>query len=275
MGIGYAFADAIGHTAYLLGRTSRASIEANLRQAMGGDTDDATIRRTSRKAFKSLSRNYYDLLRVPRLSPERLAGKVKVVGLGNLEKAREHGRGAITATAHLGNVDLVPQAAVALSIPLTILVEIFEPQQLWEHWMKIRAGLGLKFVPANARGLKAAYKALSRGEVVGIACDRTVHGRGIETTFMGAPAIMPVGAAELALRTGASLVPIFCLRDGYDRYKICIEPAIAVPTHGDKGYTSEDVRFLVDEMIGVMERYIRQYLEQWMLFQPLWARNGT
>ncbi|MCL0101596.1 hypothetical protein M1O29_00725 [Dehalococcoidia bacterium] len=275
LSVGHSAADFFGEFAYRVARSSRTNLEANVRQALGESADGQAVRRTTRNAFRNLSRNYYDLMRIPRLSPRQLGEMIEVVGLEHLERAREHGRGAITATAHLGNVDLVPQAALVKSIPLMILVELFEPRRLWDHWMKLRGGQGLTFAPANASGIKLAYRALSRGEVVGIACDRAVHGQSLERPFMGVPTLMPMGAAEMALRTGASLVPVFCLRDGADRYKLCLEPAIEVAkTNGDAGYTGRDVMALADEMIKVMERYIRDHLEQWMLFQPLWPTLG-
>ena len=269
--LGHMIANFFGDFGYFFGRKTRASAEEKIRHILGRDVDGKTLRRITRESFRNLSRNYYDLIRVPRLSAEEMERRVEYVGVEHLERACEAGRGAITATVHMANFDLVAQATMMRSFPLTILVEQFQPQKLWEYFMKLRAARGAVFEPAGGRGLKAAYRALRRGEVVGIACDRAVLGEGITTTFLGEPAVMPVGAAELALRTGAALVPIFCVRTGRDRYRVTLEPPIPVNSNGHQRHTPEDVRLVVDEVITVMERYIRRTPEQWMLFEPLWS----
>ena len=273
--LGHLIANFFGDSAYFFGRASRAHVKENLRHVLGDEVDEKTLRRLAREAFRNLSRNYYDLIRVPRLSPEKLNGRVEFVGLEHLEQARQGGRGAVVTTAHLGNADLVTQATLAISVPLTILVERIQPDKLWEHWMRLRGTQGMSFEPAGSQGLKAAYRALRRGEVVGIACDRAIHGEGITTTFMGKPAVLPVGAVELALRTGAALVPAFSTRTGRDRYRISIEPAIPVVSNGHRRPTEEDMSRVVGQVIAVMERHIRRSPEQWMLFKPVWRGDNS
>ena len=268
--LGHLIANFFGEFGYFFGRKARANAEEKVRHILGRDVDDKTVRRITRETFRNLSRNYYDLIRVPHLSPEEMERRVEFVGVEHMERAWEAGRGAIAATIHMANFDLVAQATMMRSFPLTILVERFQPDKLWEYFMKLRAARGAIFQPAGGRGLRAAYRALRRGEVVGIACDRAVLGEGITTTFLGEPAAMPVGAAKLALRTGAALLPVFCTRTGRDRYRVTVEPPIPVSSNGHGRHTAEDVRLVVDEVIVVMERYIRRTPGQWMLFQPLW-----
>ena len=271
--VGYRVANFFGDCGYFFGRKSRSNLEQNLKHVVGGDVEQRALRRLTREAFRNLSRNYFDLLRVPKLSPEKTYRRVEFEGLEYVEQARAGGRGVIAATAHLGSWDLIGQVTLAMSIPLTILVERLQSERLWDYWMKLRAHQGMAFHPAGPQGVRAAYRALKRNELVGIACDRSVQGNTVTTTFMGESAVMPTGAAELALRTGAAVMPIFSTRTGRDRYRIAIEPPIFVGSNGG-GHTREDVRLLVDEIISAMEPHIRRNPEQWMLFHPLW-RGGN
>lgn len=254
---------------YLLGNGSRAALLANLRRAAGPNASPEALRRMARASFRTMGRNYYDLFRIPRLRPTHLDKRLDLVGLEHLQGALAQGRGAVLATAHLGNLDLVAQAALARGVRLTVLVERFQPEKLWRYCMALRTARGLSFQAAGPSGVKAALQALRRGEAVAIACDRTVHGRGVVMDFLGEPAEMPVGAAELALRTGAALLPAFCVRQGRERYRVTIEPPILMPGDGARP-TDDEVHQATGRVIAGMERYIKAHPEQWMAFQPIW-----
>ena len=101
-----------------------------------------------------------------------------------------------------------------------ILAEEIEPRRLFDLTMRLRHSQSLTFEPATGAGVKNAFKALKRGEWVGVAVDRAVQGNGLVMDFLGEPALMPVGAAELALRTGATLVPSISLRAGFEEHVV-------------------------------------------------------
>ena len=89
------------------------------------------------------------------------------------------------------------------------------------------------------------------------------------TDFMGEPALMPVGTASLALRTGATILPAFVVRTAKGHYKLHVEPPILV----SKGKSDADaVRILTDQIINIMQGYIRKYPTQWMAFEHMWEQ---
>ena len=266
--LGHLIINFFGDLGFLFGRKSRAAVQGNLRRALGEQADPRRLRRATREIFRNLARNFYDLVRLPLLSPRSLNGRVELVGLERLEEARREGRGVVLATAHLGSWDLVAQATLVRGVPITILVEQLQPRQMGELVMRLRRTQGVSFQPAGSQGLKAAFRALRRGEVVALACDRAVLGRTIRTTFLGEPALMPTGAAQLALRTGAVLLPAFSTRIGLDRHRFSIEPPIRISLNG---HGPPQVRETVDQLIAVMENHIRQDPAQWVVFDPIWT----
>ena len=106
---------------------------------------------------------------------------------------------------------------------------------------------------------------------MGVAVDRAVQGNGLVMDFLGEPALMPVGAAELALRTGATLVPSISLRAGFERHIVRIEPPITVERERP---TEARVRALSRELLDIVERYVVEYPTQWTaIFEPVWEAD--
>lgn len=258
--------------AFHFARESRAAIEANLRGVLGDGVDPKRLRRVTRQAFRNMSLNYYDLTRVPSMSRQEIEKRVVFHGREHLEAARGAGKGVIVASAHLGNLDLVMQAALLISMDIVVLTERLAPEKYHDFVMSLRNTQGLAFAEAGAPGVKAAFRALKEGRFVGLACDRVIHGQGQETSFFGKPALMPMGAADLALRTGATLLPSYSVRAGRDRYDVFFNEPIFVSKNG---HGPQEVRALADRVIVVMERYIGEFPAQWMAFEPIWDQGAS
>ncbi len=244
-------------------------VEANLRRVLGPDADERTVKATARRVFHNGARNYFDLFRVRRLDLEQVRNIVTVEGWDNLEQARRPGKGAILAAAHLGNLDIVAQAAAANSLLVTIPVEHLSPQKLFDLVIGIRQTKGVSFVPVDGGALKAIYRALGRNEVVAIASDRDVLKNGVEVTFFGETTTVPNAPAILALRTGAAILPTCSLRHPDGTYSVRMEPALDVRYTGD---LRQDVRYNTQQIVHALERFIRENPEQWVVFEPVWRR---
>ena len=92
---------------------------------------------------------------------------------------------------------------------MTAVVERLEPEELFEWFLGQRAAMGLTGVPAR-RGVEcgADSRALKNNQLAGLVSDRDLVGNGVEVEFFGEKTTLPGGAATLALRTGAPLMPV-------------------------------------------------------------------
>lgn len=254
--LSYAAAWLGAELAYRLAPGRRRAVASNLRRVTGTDDVSSGVR----SVFHTQAYNYVDLFLMPRLTPEWLAERVEITNLPSFLHACEQRKGVIIATAHLGNFDLLIQVTNALNLPAAVLVERLEPEALHRTVVRLRGAHGIRLIAVGPGGLREAVRVLKSGGVLAIGADRDLQGRGERMRFFGKPARMPVGAVELARRTGAALVPAFGLRLPGRRYRITIEPPI-VPDAGT--------------LIGVMERYIREHPEQWIVFQEVWGTTET
>ncbi len=261
----------MGDAVYLCARRSRRIVGDNVRRVFGDEADERTIVRLTRETYRNLARNYYDLMRISHLSRQQLERMVVFEGLNHYEEARRGQRGVVLASAHIGNLDLVTQAAGLIDMPMTVLAERLHPDQLHNLVMSLRGDQGRSFEAAGARGVKAAFQVLARGEFVGVATDRAIQGHGVVTELFGEPTLMPDGAAQLALRAGATILPGYSVRMGRDRYLVRFEAPIHV---AKDGHSPDQVKELMDKIIEVMEGYIRAYPGQWMAFEPIWGSRS-
>jgi lauroyl/myristoyl acyltransferase len=264
--LGYWLCARLGDLAYHLGGEARRNVRHNLRHVLGEGVGEEAIERRVREVFRNQVKNYFDLFRVPRLRPADLEGRLTVHGLEHIDQALTAGKGVILVSGHFGNFDIVGQILAFRSYHVTIVAEHLQPEPLYQYICRLRASQGLRLIPVDG-SLKAIFKALRRNELVALAADRDVTESGIVVDFFGAPAQLPDGYAQLARRTGARIVLGFSARCPDNTYFAYVEPPLEAEVTGDR---ERDVRVTVEKVVALMERYLREHPEQWVMFQPLW-----
>jgi KDO2-lipid IV(A) lauroyltransferase len=187
-----------------------------------------------------------------------------------MDRALARGKGVILFSAHFGNVDILIQVPLALGVPLSTPVEHVQPERLFQYTLRLRTSHGLRMFPTGGP-MMGLYRALKRGEVIGLAADRGIDVSTRRVEFFGAPASLPEGPVRLALRTGAALLPGSGLRLPDNSFLARIEPALELPNTGDR---EADVAAGMAMVADVLERIILQQPEQWLLAKPVWPMNG-
>jgi KDO2-lipid IV(A) lauroyltransferase len=117
-----------------------------------------------------------------------------------------------------------------------------------------------------ARGLIASMRA---GESVGILMDTNMTPpQGVFVPFFGVQACSASGMARVAQKTGAAVVPGFLLWDeGEGRYVLRFGEEIAMVSTGN---AEEDSVTNTAIFTAVLERYIREYPDQWLWMHRRW-----
>ena len=129
-----------------------------------------------------------------------------------VEDAQRAGRGVIMLTPHLGCFE-VAALYIAQRIALTSLYR--PPRQRWLEPLMLRGRNrgNARVSPANLRGVRTLYKALQRGEAVGVLPDQAPQvGEGTWADFFGRPAYTMTLVRRLQNQTGAAVVLVFAER---------------------------------------------------------------
>ena len=269
----YAIARAAGDLSYLFQGRSRRHVKNNMRHVLGPDADEKEVSRAAREVFRNVIRYYADLIRLPRIDPDRLLKEdLNVHGLENLQNALAQGRGVVLVSAHYGSPELTVQALAAADIYVYVLTEPLQPRQLSDLTHRLRSTHGHVYRPVSTSSVKGALRYLRQGGVVTILCDRDIQKTGQLLPLCGQPARFPLGAALLAARTGAQVVPAFNQRRGAGRAEVWIEPPLPLERTGDEEH---DVRALSEKILARFEVYLRRDPGQWIVLEPIWGRESA
>lgn len=263
----YPLARGLSDLAYLLLREKRRSARENAARVVGRPPGSREAKALARQMFRSYGLYWADFFALNGRMRGHVSELVRIEGLERIREALELGRGAVFVTAHIGSWD-IGGAALAATGVLPDLWAVVEPvtKQASDSSMKeMREDHGLKVIPLGKA--LAVGRALRRNEIVFMVSERLIGGEGVPVTFFGEEALFPRGAAHWAVKSGAPIVPGFCIRQLDGSYMGYIEPPI-VPEPGDD--SEESVRARTQEIASVFERYIARYPEQWCMLQPVW-----
>lgn len=239
-------------------------VERNLRHSVPGLA--ATERqRLKRATFRQFARIWIDFLRAPLLTRNDLDRLFVWRTRRQLDAALAAGRGVILVTGHVGPLDLVGLYLAAQGYPISVVVEDLEPA-LHHVWSRYRGLTGLR-VLSRRRGAVAVSKALRRGEIVALVCDRVIEGAGREVNFCGGRRRIPTGPAAFAIRTGATvaLLEASCRPDDA-RYELRISPPLVL------GTTVEEA---TDAIAAELSGLIRRRPDQWFVFDAEWLESSS
>lgn len=259
-----AVATVAGWVAWLWHREGRRAVRANLRVVLGAEPS----RQQVRAVFVTAARNYADLLALPGLSDGELERCIDVVGWEHLDAALAAGRGALLASLHLGNIEVVGRAATLKGYAVLLPVERIEPPELLELMLRLRRRAGLRCEPVGERAFAAVREALQRKAIVGIGADRLTLGRGEVVRFCGRPARLPIAAALLALRTGAPLLPVASQRLPGQRFRVRLGAPLPVVR---TGRLRADAVALTERLFAELAVFLRDNPTQWVVFRSVWT----
>jgi KDO2-lipid IV(A) lauroyltransferase len=164
------------------------------------------------------------------------------------------------------------QVLAAVGIRVLALIEPLEPPQLLRLTQRLRGAHGHTYLPATFSGVKEALRRLRSGGAVAILIDRDIQRRGVPIPFCGRPAPIPTGAVDLALRTGAELIPAFVHREPGFHYHGYIGPPLSLVRTDDE---QRDLRDNSANLLARFEEHLRSDPGQWAVLEQVWIDDGS
>ncbi len=203
---------ALGWLVYWMSPTYSRRLRENL-LASGIGSDEARRTTLLREAIAEAGKGAAEILAVwfgPDESVARLV--VESEGWDVIEAAHARGKGVMILTPHLGCFEVVG-TYVGERLPMTVLYR--PPKQPWlEPYMNAgRRRVGSKLAPTTLKGVRMLYRALLRGETVGLLPDQAPgEGEGVWANFFGRPAYTMTLVRRLQAASGAALIMTFAQR---------------------------------------------------------------
>ncbi|MGC2190889.1 MAG: hypothetical protein WA751_00960 [Candidatus Dormiibacterota bacterium] len=249
-------------------------------------------RRQMRQLLRQNVRNFFkawiDLLQMSHRPLESWRKLIRLEDGHYLDEAVQAGHGVIIVSLHLGSWEA---AIAALQDRFTftegglaLLAEQVRPIRCFNWLVRARTKVGCQVIPLNvdavrrgdqeavsrsgASAVRQIYKVLSRGGVVVIAIDRDLLGTGEPIPFCGRQASIPLGAVEIAARTGATILPVCLLREPDDTY---LGRGFA-PIRVELGeHPQENLRRAARQLLRILEPELCAHPDQWHVMAPMFG----
>src|SRR2546430_109530 len=218
-----------GEIAYLVWITRRRVAKENFAVVLDLPSHHRDVARVARRSFRNFAKYLLEIMRFPRLNDGDLERKVLIEprSWAHLRQAREHGRGLIFVSMHLGNFEM-GGARIADEMPLNVIADELENQRLMDLLVTNRLHHNVKLLPSEG-AVRQVLQALRRNEMVGLMMDLgpRPHALGhVAATFVRRPTKFPTAAANLARVSGAPIVVAAVMRQRDNTFRGIALPPI-------------------------------------------------
>ena len=257
----------VGAMAFRLLKEERLKTLNNLTTAYGDEKNAAEIYAMAKEVWINLGKSGAEFaIKMSQDDPEEFFKDLEVRGNEYLQEAIQRGRGILGLISHMGCWEGTALGLPMLGIPAYAIGKKLGNERLNTLLFESR---GKKGVPTLARGssYKTILRVLSENNLIGILIDQDTEVRGVFVDFYGKPAYTPIGAAMLAMDSGAPVLPMFYLKKQDDTYEFVIEKEIPL---ADTGNRRQDMEENTRRFHRVIEEYIRKYPTQWVWMHNRW-----
>jgi lauroyl/myristoyl acyltransferase len=173
---------------------------------------------------------------------------------------------------HLGNWEIGAPLLARRGVKLLVLTQAEPASGLTELRIASRAKWGIEtlVVGTDSFAFVEVIKRLQEGATVALLIDRPTPPTAVRVELFGRPFLASVAAAELARASGCVLARASVLRTG-DTYTACI--------HSEIDYDRQSLgnrearRLLTQQILRAFEPEIRQHVDQWYHFVPIWPEG--
>lgn len=261
-----ALAGGLARVYWQANRARREVVIQNLKPALADDLPAA--RAAARRLFRHFALKLADLWRYE--SGQAIDDLFTSWGGGErIEAARAGGRGVLLLTPHLGNWELGAPLLARQGIDLHVVTLVEPAAGLTELRQRARARQGVQthVIGQHSFAFVEIVKRLTAGQVVALLVDRPPPASAVTVELFDRPFLASVAPAELARASGCALLPVVVPRvaGGY-RAEVLPEISYDRAALGDR----QSRRALTQKILRAFEPLIRQHVDQWYHFVPLW-----
>ena len=196
---------------------------------------------------------------------EAIGDYVEVEGWEHVEAAREQGRPILIVTGHCGNWELLAATINCRGLGMAVIARRANDPRLADPILDLRQRFGTVTINrAEAGASRKLLTTLRDGGALGMLIDQDTPVKGVWVPFFGKSAFTPVGAAEIAVKRNAAVIPTFIARQDDGRHRAVFHPILDLP---------EDHTEATALMTAAIEQQIRRHPEQWVWLHRRWRRQ--
>jgi len=231
------------------------------------ELSEEEIEETVRKNFEHIGISGVEMLRLDmfKSGSDDLQRYFEIEDLSPITDALALNKGVILLTGHLGFWEIGLFVLPELGIPFDVVAKPLKNPLTDAYFEKIRKTFGAEVLNSR-RGARKILKSLQAGRAIGILLDQHISPPGaVVTEFFGRKAYTTSAITNLAMKYQIPIVPLFCLRQTSNRYKVWAEPLLMLTGEGENAVV-HNTQLLTDKI----ETAIRCDVSQWFWMHKRW-----
>jgi KDO2-lipid IV(A) lauroyltransferase len=221
------------------------------------------LRELRRDCFTNAALNALETLQLLVRGLRTLDRRLVIEGWENVERRR--GQRLVLLSCHSGFWEMLGVATARHEMPTFGIGRRPDEPVFAELVSSVRKAVkGYNIERGSAEGRRRLRRALKGEGALAIFIDQDTQVDGTWVPFFGRLAYTPVGAAEMALRHGMTVVPAFVERRAGGLHAARFLPALDLP---------DDVTEATALMTAAIEAHIRRNPAQWVWWHRRWRRR--
>jgi len=234
----------------------------NLERALP-ELNEAEVEAVVYKNFEHLGVSGVEMLRLDMFKHDDLQRYFDVDIVDSISEAMALNRGVILLTGHLGFWEVGHFLLSDLGIPVSVVAKPLKNPLSEKYFTAAREFFGTEIIDSH-HGARQIVKTIKENRVVIVLLDQHISPPGsVPTQFFGRPAYTTTAITNLAMKYQVPIVPIFCLRQKDDRYRVWTEPFIMLDKERS---VSENTQVLTT----IIEKAARKDISQWFWVHKRW-----
>jgi KDO2-lipid IV(A) lauroyltransferase len=255
----------LGVIAYALDRSRRRVALDNLAQAfpMRRRSDRRAI---ARRMFMHFGRLVLEMMKFSTLTHEQMRAHSEIEGEDRVAQAHVKGHGVLFFTGHFGYWEVQAIAHPLRVAPIGVIARPLDNPFLHTMLERMRTKTG-NHVIYRDRAIRRVLRALAINQGVALLIDQHLHSAdAVYVDFFHRPAATTSALASLALRTGATVIPVFALPLPRGRYRFVYESPVPPPSDD----SPDAIREFTQRCTDVLEMYVRRDPSLWLWMHRRW-----
>jgi len=246
-------------------RFRRALILSNLRRAFASSKSEQALIAIGRASVKHVILVFFEFFYSER---HDIAGEIEWVGQEYLNKALEEGKGAYVLCCHLGNWEAMGARYSRDVAPTHVIIKELHVTGMNRYMQEGRDRNGFRYILRQEKGdaFRQMGDVLQRNELIGFVMDQARPGSP-KLPFFGVPAKTNTSFAAIWRRLPAPIIPAFAVREGFNRHKLVVMPALSLETTEDE---DADILNHSQQFNSVVESMIIQKPELYLWMHNRW-----
>ncbi len=254
-------------------RKRMKKFRTRIKNVFGDNYSDKEINKILWLAWRNFCFSAIELLRIPKLTPERMQ---KIFADGKPEDLKpylKNGKGAIIALTHMGNWEMAGITLANMGVPLFVIMRSQKNPLIDAYLNKTREATSIDAIKMGAKTISGVIEKLKHGKVLAILPDIKAKRNPVTVDFLGGKANIARGMAFFAKSAGVPIIPVVIRREGWKKHHWKIFSEAVFPDNSLN--RDEDIERMTKIIMKDFDALIRKYPDQYFWFNKKWILEET